>query len=171
MCGELDLPCRKSQNQKPAAKINHVSVSRVLFYSKKHSSIKTPTFGIAVIWRHRTGKEKERKTFIKQHADQYWPLHVVTMQGAKHRMQVIFRDLRDWRRKTLIYGKCLCLGALAFCLWADRGIPRLSCERLGILKVTSGKFGLAREKIKYVNLCWWCGGRRSAPIILVFILK
>lgn len=31
----------------------------------------------------RTGKEKERKTFIKQHADSYWPLHVVTMQGIK----------------------------------------------------------------------------------------
>lgn len=120
VCGELDLLCWKSQNQNQRPR-STMSVCHIFgFAATKHTSMKTPTFSIAVIWRHRTGKEKERKTFIKQHADWYWPLHVVTMQGAKHHMQVIFRDLWDWRRKTLIYGGRL--GALAFCLWAERRI-------------------------------------------------
>lgn len=78
-----------------------MSVWRIFGFTARNTQVwKPPTFTIAVIWRHRTGREKERKTFIKQHADWYWPLHVVTMQGAKHHMQVIFRDLRGWRRKN-----------------------------------------------------------------------
>lgn len=35
-----------------------------------------------------TGKKRERKTFVKQHAYWYWPLHDVTMQDIKHHMQL-----------------------------------------------------------------------------------
>lgn len=101
-----------------------MSVCRhIWFYIKKHTRTKTPTFGIAVVWKHRTGREKERKTFIKQHADWYWPLHVVTMQGAKHHMQVIFRDPETEEGKRWFMAGGPSSRRVAFCLWADPGIP------------------------------------------------
>lgn len=142
-----------------------MSVCRhIWFYIKKHTRTKTPTFGIAVVWKHRTGREKERKTFIKQHADWYWPLHVVTMQGAKHHMQVIFRDPETEEGKRWFMAGGLRLGVWPF---AYEPTPESQTglrarERLGILKVTLGKFGLARQKIKYEKLRWRCSGRRSA---------
>lgn len=44
-----------------------------------------------------TGKKRERKTFVKQHAYWYWPLHDVSMQGIKHHMQLFLPVLKQER--------------------------------------------------------------------------
>lgn len=116
-----------------------MSVCRhIWFYIyKKHTRMKTPTFGIAVVWKHRTGREKERKTFIKQHADWYWPLHVVTMQGAKHHMQVIFRDPETEEGKRWFMAGGLRLGAWPFAYEPRPQIPDRAASARASGNITS----------------------------------
>lgn len=122
VCGELDLLCWKSQNQNQRPRLT-MSVCHIFGFAATNTQV----------WKHPpsvslssggTGqaKRKRGRHSLSSMQTGTGPLHVVTMQGAKHHMQVIFRDLRDSRRKTLIYGRGLRLGALAFCLWADRQI-------------------------------------------------